>query len=58
MLLIQTDIGNFSDFKSLYFEMKNSSVDDVKVVTKYIGTVVFDGLLTFDEVEKLYLEGK
>lgn len=58
MLLIQTDIGNFSDFKSLYFEMKNLSVDDVKVVTKYIGTVVFDDRLTFDEVEKLYLEGK
>lgn len=58
MLLIKTDIGNFSDFMSLYFEMKNLKIERVYATATYIGTVVFKDYLTIDEVYRLFQESK
>lgn len=58
MFIIKTDIGNFSDYKSMYLEMKNLKIERVSVTATYIGTVVFEGDLTIDEVFKLYQDSK
>lgn len=35
MFLLETNIGNFSDYRSLYLEMKNLGLETVEVVGKY-----------------------
>jgi hypothetical protein len=35
MFLLETNIGNFSDYRSLYLEMKNLGLEAVEVVGKY-----------------------
>lgn len=58
MFLIKTEIGNFSDYMSLYYEMKNLKIERVHATATYIGTVVFKDYLTIDEVYRLFQESK
>ncbi len=53
MLLLETNIGNFSDVKSLYFEMLNLELDSVEVVGKYFDSRLSKMKLTLSEVKKL-----
>ena len=58
MFLIKTEIGNFSDYRSLYYEMKNLKIERLYATATYIGTVVFKGYLTIEEVCWLYQESE
>lgn len=56
MLLIETNIGNFGDVRSLYYEMLNLNIDSVEVVGKYFDARLPKMELTLSEVKKLMEE--
>lgn len=56
MLLIETNIGNFGDVRSLYYEMLNLNIDSVEVVGKYFDSRLPKMELTLSEVKKLMEE--
>lgn len=53
MFLLETNIGNFSDYRSLYLEMKNLGVETVEVVGKYRDSRFPKMELTILEVKEL-----
>lgn len=53
MFLLETNIGNFSDYRSLYFEMKNLGLESVEVVGKYRDSRLPKMELTILEVKEL-----
>lgn len=53
MLLLETNIGNFSDYRSLYLEMKSLNLEVVTVVAKYRDSIFPKMELTLDEVFQL-----
>lgn len=53
MLLIETEYGNFGNFKDLLVFMKHEGLTEVYQTTKYIGTIVNQMTVTIEDVEKL-----
>lgn len=53
MFLLETNIGNFSDYRSLYLEMKNLGLETVEVVGKYRDSRFPKMELTILEVKEL-----
>lgn len=53
MFLLETNIGNFSDYRSLYLEMKALNLEVVTVVGKYRDARLPKTELTLSEVLEL-----
>jgi hypothetical protein len=53
MFLLETNIGNFSDYRSLYLEMKSLDLEVVTVVGKYRDSRFPKMELTLSEVKEL-----
>ena len=53
MFLLETNIGYFSDYRSLYLEMKFLNLEVVTVVAKYRDATFPKMELTLDEVLQL-----
>ena len=53
MFLLETNIGYFSDYRSLYLEMKFLNLEVVTVVAKYRDAIFPKMELTLDEVLQL-----
>lgn len=56
MFLLETNIGNFSDYRSLYFEMKSLGLESVTVAGKYRDARFPKMELTLLEVKQLMEE--
>lgn len=56
MFLLETNIGNFSDYRSLYLEMKSLDLEVVTVACKYRDARFPKMELTLAEVKQLMEE--
>lgn len=58
MFILETNIGNYGTYKDLWLDMKHRDISEVQYTCKYMLSIISKGILSFDEVTKLYMAEK